>query len=525
MSIFNHYLRIAKGILFIGLIYPIIFNSQNAAFAINYWDALFEIGFDPEINEINSKAAYKNIERLIQLRKSTHEKADLNDELASIIHEIEPQIKTLDVGNLYDKLPYSNKHSKWRGVGIRGELTGGRYQLGTFDPKITIKENTSSDVTNYHRGPQNNFGEFSLRTLVRPTTQKNYRIKTKGNLNVDDIDLKNLGRIAKQLTKVACLNARGLNNLSINSFSSDTLDIQSLRVLRSLSDDFPNLFRLFRQYFTVKSIVQDRKNLITDTIYFDIVVGINVSAFKKDYPYLAAQIRNLENKLDYHFSLIDDRKRPILTMAFNGGSYQFFMRFKTQDGLFFDVTDKNTENGFDLTKIGHQKLYITQNLKVELAGLKINIEALKADLIYYYGDNTINLTFKLRDVPKNITVDGLALGILPIWLVDLFIPSNVSDMTQEFFSTLTSGNDGHGSYLRLGSKSYSTSTYDLRLKSDAEVMSNGTIKLAFNLQRKMFREKEKLLEDLSLFSQAIWGAFHLDFNRIKSLKDNTFVMK
>ena len=238
-------------------------------------------------------------------------------------------------------------------------------------------------------------------------------------------------------------------------------------------------------------------------------------------------MRNLENKLDYHFSLIDDRKRPILTMAFNGGSYQFFMRFNTQNGLFFDVTDKITEKeiGFDLTKLGHQKLYITQNLNLELAGLRINIEALKADLIYYYGDNTTNLTFKLRDVPKNMTVEGLALGILPIWLVDLFIPSNVSDMTQEFFSTLTSGNDGHGSYVRLGSKSYSTSTYDLRLKSDAEVMSNGTIKLAFNLQRKLFREKEKLLDDLSLFSQEIWGAFSLDFNRIKSLEGNNFVRK
>ena len=65
----------------------------------------------------------------------------------------------------------------------------------------------------------------------------------------------------------------------------------------------------------------------------------------------------------------------------------------------------------------------------------------------------------------------------------------------------------------------------MRLKSDAEVMSNGTIKLAFNLQRKLFREKEKLLDDLSLFSQEIWGAFYIDFNRIKSLEDNNIGIK
>lgn len=203
MSIFDHYLKIAKGILFIVLIYPILFNSQNAAFAINYWDALFEIGFDPETNKIDSKTAINRIGQLIQFRSSVHAKPKLNNDLASIIHEIKPQITTLDVGNLYDKLPYSNKTSKWRGVGIRGELTGSRYQLGIFDPTIPTEEYASSDVTHYHWGPQNNFGDFSIGTFVRPTTKNNYRIKTKVSLYFSDIDLKNLGRIAKQLTKVA----------------------------------------------------------------------------------------------------------------------------------------------------------------------------------------------------------------------------------------------------------------------------------------------------------------------------------
>jgi hypothetical protein len=54
--------------------------------------------------------------------------------------------------------------------------------------------------------------------------------------------------------------------------------------------------------------------------------------------------------------------------------------------------------------------------------------------------------------------------------------------------------------------------------TDGEVLSNGTIKFAFNLQRQMVRNKDKLLEDVRVFAQQLWEAFYLDFLRIQLLK-------
>ena len=281
----------------------------------------------------------------------------------------------------------------------------------------------------------------------------------------------------------------------------------------------------FNKYFTVENIVKNRDDLITDTVYFDIVVRLNISAFKKEYPLLAAQIRKIEDTFDYHLSLTDEQKRPILRIAFDSDGYKIAVQFKTHGGLFLSVTDENIEQEavMDLTRLGHKKLYLIQNIGIELAGLKINVEELKTDLIYYYDAKITNLTFEFKEAPKSVSVKGLALGFFPIWLVDLFIPSNVADMTQEFFNTLISGNNGYGSYLKIGSIPNSKSTYHFQIKSDAEVMSNGTLQLAFNLQRNLFREKEKLIEELRRFTQQIWKAFYLDFKRIKSLirRDNS----
>ena len=194
------------------------------------------------------------------------------------------------------------------------------------------------------------------------------------------------------------------------------------------------------------------------------------------------------------------------------------MRFKSQEGRFLVLTEnphKAKETGVDLTVWGHQRFYMIQTFRLNIAGLKLNIKALKVNLDYYYDANTANVTAELRQTPQEITADGLILGFLPIWLIDFFIPSNIEDMTQEFFQTLASGNDGNGFSIMYGSIPKESSSGNLWLLTDGEVMSNGTIKFGFNLQRQMVRNKDKLLEDIRGFAQQLWKAFYLDFLRIK----------
>ena len=109
------------------------------------------------------------------------------------------------------------------------------------------------------------------------------------------------------------------------------------------------------------------------------------------------------------------------------------------------------------------------------------------------------------------------MGFLPIWLIDFFIPSNIEDMTRQFFQTLATGNNGDGVAMYFGSIPAKSSKKALRFLTDAEVLSNGTMKFAHNLQRKMVREENELVEDIKLFEQQLWKAFYLDFLREKSL--------
>ena len=55
----------------------------------------------------------------------------------------------------------------------------------------------------------------------------------------------------------------------------------------------------------------------------------------------------------------------------------------------------------------------------------------------------------------------------------------------------------------------------LAVKADAEVPGNGTIKLAFNLQRRFAREQKKLIAEFNQFNEKLWKAFYSDYQKVK----------
>ena len=521
MSIIRQHPTVYNAAKILALLCLVLLNSQKVGFALSYWDAIFEIGFNPAEDRIDSKAACQQIERLIKFRNAVHQRPLFDDKLHTVIRQVESRISSLDAGNLYNQLPYSENIGVWRGIGIRGVVDDDHYQLSIIDPDIENWVNSSSRDTPERWGPQKKFGDFGLRAFVRPAIKNRFRFETEGHIYIDDLNSSNMMRITKQLVTTAWLLARDGDSPPNEFFKGRALDDRSLRVMYGLAKDFPRLFAIFNQYFTIENIISGEANGSDGPITFDIVIRINSNAIKKDYPYLGALLGQLKGMLDYQETLFDAQNRPLGTMVFDGDQYLFSTRFKTQAGRFLVLAENSNvakETGVDLTVSGNQRFYMVHTFKLNIAGLKLNIKALKVDLDYYYDDNTANVTAKLRQTPEEITAKGLVLGFLPIWLIDLFIPSNIEDMTQEFFQTIVAGNDGDGLSIMYGNLPKKSLRGNLWLLTDTEVMSNGLIRFAFNLQRKFGRDEDKLLEDIRVFAQQLWKAFYLDYLRIKLLK-------
>jgi hypothetical protein len=496
----------------------VLLNFQKAGFALSYWDAIFEIGFNPDDHRIDTEAGIRQIERLIKFRNAVHAKPVFDEKLDTEIRQVESRISSLDAGNLYLQLPYFDRVGVWRGIGIQGGLEDDHYRLSISDPDIENWAESSSKAIPELWGPREKFGDFGLRVFIRPTINQSFRFKTIGHLHIDDLRLANVIRIFKQLLNTAWSFAKEGKQPAVNFFKGRNFNDQSLRVLYSLATDFPRLFAFFNQYFTIESVVSEEEADSISPIIFDIAISVNLDKIKKDYPYLGALLGRLKGKLNFAGTFYDVQNRPIGSVAFDGDQYFFSTRFKTQEGCFLLQTENAndaSEPGLDLTALGYQRFYLIHSFRLNLVGVNLSIEGLKVNLDYFYDDDTAMVEAELREYPEDITADGLILGFLPIWLIDLFIPSNIEDMTQDFFQTLASGNNGEGLSIIYGGLPKESIAGNLWFLTDAEVMSNGVLKFAFNLQRKMVGNQDKLLEDIRVFAQQLWKAFYLDFLRIK----------
>ncbi|MGB5747839.1 MAG: hypothetical protein WBM69_12700 [Desulfobacterales bacterium] len=56
---------------------------------------------------------------------------------------------------------------------------------------------------------------------------------------------------------------------------------------------------------------------------------------------------------------------------------------------------------------------------------------------YYPGNQDVSLKVCLLQPPDTVEVGGRAFGILPLWLIDILIPSHVEKITSDFFQGLS----------------------------------------------------------------------------------------
>jgi len=494
----------------------VLLSFQRVGYALSYWDAIFEIGFNPQTQKIDAPAVCKQIARLVGFRNAVQELPVFDENLNKKVREVESRISSLDAGNLYNQLPYSDSNGVWRSIGIRGGIDHNHYQLGIVDPGIENWVNSSAKEIPELWGPQNQFGDFGLRVFIRPVTEDTFGMATEGHTYIDDLNSANVIRIIKQLAKVMWALANDGDHPPTEFSKGSDLDDQSLKVIFRLARDLPHFFAIFDQYFTIENLVSGESNGSTGSKKFDMIIRINVKSIKKDYPHLGKLIDRSKGMLNFQATLFDTRNQPICTMAFDGDKYLFSMQFRTQKGRFL-VLDEHSNNpketDVDLTESGNQNFYMMYAFRLNIFGLKLNIEGLKLNLGYFYDEYGTNVKLDLRQPPAEISTKGLMMGIFPIWLIDFLIPSNIEDMTQEFFQTLAFGNNGKGVSILFGSIPEESLKNNLWLLTEAEVMSNGTMKFALNLQRKMVREEDKLLEEIRVFEQQLWNAFYLDFLR------------
>ena len=160
--------------------------------AQSYWDAIFELGYEPMAQKADHALACRRIEGIHRFRELISDHLIADQDLLIKMRDLESRITSLDVANIYDFLPYSDADGLWRAIGVRGRSDFNAYRLNVVDPNIEKWLNPSTGDYPGIAGSQDHFGDIGLGIFIRPFRKDTFKFLTEARLYLDDIPAANV---------------------------------------------------------------------------------------------------------------------------------------------------------------------------------------------------------------------------------------------------------------------------------------------------------------------------------------------
>jgi len=241
------------------------------------------------------------------------------------------------------------------------------------------------------------------------------------------------------------------------------------------------------------------------------------SRLEKKYSALAKYAKRLDDVLTGKLRLLDEKGRDLLRASVDSEKLQVTLELYVKDGMLlpFDDSQVYENEPFDPMVEGPRKFSAVATARINMLGIVVNIKNLRGDAIFEAHDSYASATATLTRVPQ-LKVEGRALGIFSPGFLDIFIPSNIQDITEEFFTVLAKGNNQKGVYGQ-GAAGAKTAGAPGAISGSlsVEIMDTFLVKLAGGLVAKRLVPDDKVKDASFLLAGDLHDAFKTDFAAFK----------
>ena len=517
----NKSIKVRAAVLFINALLLVLLLPIGNVCAYTFWDAIFEIGYNPASRRVNPALACDRIEKIFQLNALISEHLVVDENLLSGIHDLNSRLPEMDVGDFFDVLPYTVAGSPWQAVDVQGESQSDTYKIHLANPETGKSLISSLRPAPGASGHQNRFGDMSLRTVIKPTQANTFRFQTRGELYLDDLPADNLARMLNGALQTLWAQAAFGIDSPPEFLHRSSLNQPSKKILYAIARDFPNLFELINQYVKIEHVVSQTVEYHDDSVMFDLRGQFNRDAFVTNYPEIGKLLNTLKGMLLIRSRVLDEQGRQMGALEVDSKKKSVTLRFRTFNGRLLPMhsnPQSTAYSGFSLLDKDRHQFQLISDIHLSVIGLQFEIEGLQMALDHSNGDHGLYLKANMKQSPQTLAVSGRAFGFLPVWLIDFLIPSNVEEIISDYFETLANSNDGQGAEVELGSQPPKVGGNSIWLRAEADIISNGISKIGFNFQREMPVDRQKLFAQIRAFRKQFWYAFYQDYQWMKTQK-------
>jgi hypothetical protein len=426
------------------------------------------------------------------------------------------ELENFDLNGLYELLP--DERDGGRELNVKGVLSGNRYLIGRAEPKSPYFVSMN--------GPRSGLADMSLFVHAEQRETKahdNLFLHGSAGLGVGPLSFRALAEAQRELLRMVTtgtptaqgepLAKSGLAREAVRE-TNPGLGDEDLDALALLFDAYPKLARAL----TVLGRVEDVRTKQQDG-YYHITTRLRAEPKRMAarYPALAKHATKLKDVLHATARLVDGRGRNLVRASVDSEELRASVELYVRDGLVLPFDDNRVYEDEPVDPLANtlQHARVLVNARVNMLGIVVHAKSLRMDADIEAHDSYVSVDARMNTVP-NLKVEGRALGMFAPGFLDLFIPSNIQEISEEFFRVLAKGNDKKGlhGHAELGAKNFGEPAA-ISGSASAEIMDTFLVKLAGGLvaSRLMIDEKEK--DEAIKLAAHLLDAFKADFASFK----------
>ncbi|RME04065.1 MAG: hypothetical protein D6805_04360 [Planctomycetota bacterium] len=483
-----------------------------------FWDILKEFGGEERRN------SQRAIEEFIRYTKASLYHYRFSDRARRYNEEFEDNLASFDLEDIYEAMPYRLEEGRWRGSGHIGVYRKGKIFVDLQDPEIGVWLRLPE---RFYRAPWREvyrLGDFDRRYYIRPLPQED------GGLHYEAYYLTRmgLGRLAPNFILRALLALQRYMEYGVVNVPSDFRPSEGMRrrfpklsrgelyVMERFRRDMPGLYQKIVRYVEVKGFSIPLRYKGLSYCRFNLHLALKLGAIRRDFPAMYRYLYRLKGFLQ------------LKSRMYNGGNFVGFLSFSTTNfELHFSFCMKGgrfltckypwvplDHRGFSPLDRGKQRYTFRNDIALTMKKVRVVLRDLILEEEYEHTPEESTLVLRMRKPPRVEKIEGSAYGVIPIWLIDLLIPSNVEDLLKDFFAVLANGLDGKGwlIYFR-GVRSKRGNRLESSLA--AEMLSNGIIQLGLNIASNLLIPGKAARRDFNRFGKIFWHGFVSSYFRWK----------
>ncbi len=433
-------------------------------------------------------------------------------------------LQNFNLADFFERLPEQN--GEYRELWVRGELTKDKYLVRRSRDLRADRVSLS--------GPRRELAASSITVRAKPVRGRDhtYFLGYRAGLGVGPLRwdravsaMSDWERLLATGAPQPAVQAGGLaRGQAVEAAPGTKKQVRALNpglgeedvaVLALLFESFP----AFSTALARLGRVEDVRTVWHDRGYQALHVALRglPERFEEHYRHFSRHLDHMGRIAHAHTRWLDAQGRTLAEFELDSDALTLSARCYVKDGKLLPWRGATVYEGEPVDPFGPllARTKFVSDLRFKMLGVIMKLGQVALDASYEPRPGSAQMSLHFTRVPKDIQVEGAALGFVPTGFLDLFIPGNIESITRDFLTVAAKGNNGRGvvASLTLGTADQETSEGVLDAAIELDAIDNFLVKVGVSMVNERVVPDDYAVQDAKRFVTDLHDAFVHDLDR------------